>query len=282
MKRFILPLFLLHIVLIGLPFAHDRARSDTFLRVSDGAEIALAEVVNDLKGVRLVFVGERHDQKHHHEVQLSVIRAINEAGIPSAVGLEMFRKENQEALDRWVSGDVGEGEFERIYHENWNYPWGLYQNIFLYAQRHKIPLIGLNVPRHITRQVAQQGFSSLTAEQVGALPEVSCNVDRPYMEFIQRSFGEHPHGDMEFIYFCEAQIVWDTAMAWHLLSFLQTNPDSMVVVLAGNGHAWKRGIPEQIRRRSDIPYRVILPEDPERLKSKELSIDDLDYLWLGM
>jgi len=252
------------------------------LRISDGATITLAEVLPDLKNASLIFVGELHDQKEHHELQLAVIRGLKEVGIPVAVGLEMFRAESQESLDRWVEGETSEREFKQIYYDNWTSPWSLYQDIFLYARTQRIPMIGLNVPGEITRQVAQGGFSSLTPEQIGELPEVSCDVDTIYMEFIRRSFGQHPHGTTEFTYFCEAQIVWDTAMAWHLVRFLKENPEHSVVVLAGNGHSWKRGIPEQIRRQSSYAYRVILPEEPGRLERRSVSAGDLDYLWLKM
>ncbi|MCK7512360.1 MAG: ChaN family lipoprotein [Desulfobacterales bacterium] len=40
--------------------------------------------------------------------------------------------------------------------------------IFEYARAQRIPMIGLNVPREITRQVARGGFQSLTEAQRGA------------------------------------------------------------------------------------------------------------------
>lgn len=76
-------------------------------------------------------------------------------------------------------------------------------------------------------------------------------------------------------------MLWDSVMAWNLLRFLEANPEHKIVVLAGNGHAWKRGIPAQIRRRSSIPYRVILPEIPGRLERANVSLEDADYLWLA-
>jgi len=280
MRRFVLAFCVITAVAAGLSGSSFSLGSSAFLRISDKALLDLSEVLHDLKYASLVFVGELHDQKDHHELQLAVIRGLNEAGVPVAVGLEMFRAENQGHLDGWVQGGMSEHQFKQIYDDNWTSPWNLYRDIFLYARTHSLPMIGLNVPREITRQVAQGGFTSLTPEQIGELPEVSCDVDSTYMEFIRRSFGQHPHGNTEFTYFCEAQIVWDTAMAWYILKFLEANPKHAVVVLAGNGHAWKRGIPEQIRRRSRTTYRVILPEEPERLERENVSVDDLDYLWL--
>ncbi len=116
-------------------------------------------------------MGEHHSNKNHHEAQLDVIRTLKEAGIQVAIGLEMFRSDSQQALDRWIGGDIGEEKFQQIYYDNWNYPWSAYQMIFEYAREEKIPLIGLNVSRDITRQVSQQGFKSLTGAQKGKLSE---------------------------------------------------------------------------------------------------------------
>ncbi len=85
---------------------------------------------------------------------------------------------------------------------------------------------------------------------------------------------------MSFVYFCGAQIVWDAATAWNPLTCIRENPKTKVLVLAGNGHAWKRGIPEQIQRRSRATYCVALPEDPERLNRETATLEDTDFLWL--
>jgi uncharacterized iron-regulated protein len=277
LKGFFLCLLVVGSVLCTSACSGDNLR---LLRIADGTEISLAEIVGDLAGVRLVFVGELHDEKKHHDAQLAVIQALNAAAVPLAVGLEMFQHTDQEALDRWTNGAYTEKEFKGFYDRNWTIPWELYRPIFSYARDRRIPLIGLNVPSEITRQVARQGFQSLTQEQLGRLPEVACRVDPIYMDFIREVFGMHGHSDKQFTYFCEAQMVWDTAMAVHLLSYLEKNPAHTIVVLAGNGHAWKRGIPEQVRQRAKATYRVILPQIPERINAGEATVEDADYLWL--
>ncbi|MGE5312018.1 MAG: ChaN family lipoprotein, partial [Nitrospirota bacterium] len=214
--------------------------------------------------------------------QLEVIRRLHESGVPIAVGLEMFRRDTQEQLDRWVNGELDEKSFQKIYFDNWSLPWNLYRDIFVFARDHKIPLVGLNVPRDITRQIAREGFASLTPEQLGDMPAVSCVVDDAYAAFIRRSLGMHAHGDMNFTRFCEAQLFWDTAMAWNAIRFLKDHPSSTMVVIAGSGHAWKRGIPAQVTTRTPLPFRVILPEIPGRLERETVRLDDTDYLWLGI
>jgi uncharacterized iron-regulated protein len=282
MKRFPLPIILSLPLALLLFFCSHGSVSERILRVADGKVLSLPEIVEDLIQARLVFVGEFHTYQSHHHAQLETIRALKQADVSVAIGLEMFRRDSQPDLDRWVKGDLSEKEFEKIYYKNWNYPWPLYKDIFLYAREHKIPLVGLNVPPEVTKQVAREGFDSLTPEQRGDLPMVSCRVDPEYMAFIRRSLAMHGHGGLNFTRFCEAQLVWDTAMAWSLLGFLEKNPDATVVVIAGSGHSWKRGIPAQVSSRADVPLKVILPEISGRVDRKHTTLNEADYVWLGL
>lgn len=282
MKRFRLSLIVSLLIVLSLPvvLCSHAPSADRILRVSDGKILSLLDVVNDLKKSQLVFVGELHTSESHHKAQLQTIRALKEANAAVAIGFEMFRRDSQQDLDRWIMGELSEKEFETIYYKNWNYPWPLYKDIFLYAREHKIPMVGLNVPPEVTKQVAREGFASLTPKQRGDLPMVTCRVDPEYLAFIRRSLGMHGHGGMDFTKFCEAQLVWDTAMAWSLLRYLEKKPQATVVVVAGSGHSWKKGIPAQIRSRSELQFRVILPEIPGRIERGNISLAEADYVWL--
>ena len=243
-------------------------------------EILLADAIDDLKKNRIILVGEHHTNQNHHFGQLNVIQSLKEAGVQVAIGLEMFKSDNQQALDQWVSGNISEADFQKIYYGNWTYPWSAYRMIFEYAKKEKIPMIGLNVPRDITRQVSRRGFNSLTEEQKGKLADVSCRVDKEYMDYIKRAFGGHGHGELNFTYFCEAQLVWDSAMAINTLEYLKKNPDTTVVLLAGTGHVRKGAVPRQIRLRSEIPHAVILPKTEGIIDTHTVSIKDADYIML--
>ncbi len=245
-------------------------------------ELFMVQALSKLKENRLILVGEHHSNIQHHRAQLSVIQALKEAGLQVAIGLEMFRNDSQAALDQWISGDLDEKRFEKIFYENWRYPWPVYRMIFEYARDHRIPMIGLNVPREITRQVSREGFKSLSQYQKGQLAEVSCIVDQQYMNYIRNAFGGHAHGQLNFIYFCEAQLVWDSAMAVYSLDYLKRHPEAVVVILTGTGHAQKGAVPRQIRTRSNLPYAVILPEIPGRIDPETITSKDADYIILDL
>ena len=130
--------------------------------------------------------------------------------------------------------------------------------------------------------MAREGFNSLSKKERGVLPVVECNVGAEYMAFIKRAYGAHAHGQMNFDNFCEAQLVWDKVMAIHALRYLATHPDKVMIILTGTGHAWKRGIPDQIRQRSSLPYTVMLPEVPDAIEKSTISPEDADYLILSV
>jgi uncharacterized iron-regulated protein len=247
----------------------------------DSRRVTLADLIPDLLTRRIVIVGEQHTDESHHRAQLRVIQALVEAGARVAVGLEMFRQDSQGALDRWTAGDISQREFETIYYDNWNYPWAAYRTIFEYARAQKIPMIGLNVAPDITRQVARDGFQSLSEEQRGQLSDVACNIDEEYMHYIRSVYGAHAHGHMNFTFFCEAQMVWDSAMAVHALGYLKAHPDATVVILTGVGHAQKGAVPRQIRLRSPVPVAVFLPEVPGSIDPKTVDLQDADFLLMG-
>jgi uncharacterized iron-regulated protein len=250
------------------------------LRVADRRELKPTELLKEISGRDMVFVGEVHNRKSHHKAQLEIIKALHASGKKVAIGVEMFKKENQEALDKWVSGEIEEPEFSEIYHRNWGMPWGQYREIFVFARENRIPMLGLNVPRSVIRQVVKDGFASLTKEQLSGLPSgIECKVDSTYEEFIKDALGEHAE-EMSFKNFCEAQMVWDNAMAHNAIEYLDANPGSRLVILAGSGHSWKRGIPAQVKRLSRYSSSVILPES-DRVDVDKIDTKDADYIITG-
>lgn len=253
---------------------------DKLYSLAERKVLTFSEALSDLRSARIILIGESHDNKKHHDIQLEVIRRLHDAGVKVSIGLEMFRRDDQKVLDRWSGGLVEETELIKAYTDNWNAPWLLYADIFHYARNKRLPMVGLNVPREITRQVAEGGFSSLSEEQRKQLPPVSCAIDEEYKRFIMRALDMHGHHRMDFTNFCEAQMLWDTAMAWHAVETLKAHPDRLLLILAGSGHAWKPGIPRHIASFSDFKVRVILPEIEGKTDAATVTEQDADYLWV--
>ena len=269
------------LLIFGFFLASKALAHPHIMRVADRQEISFEEMMEDLRGVELVFVGELHDHPGHHQAQLEIIKGLQNTGTHPTIALEMFRKDSQKVLDQWVDGGISERRFLRHYEDNWSM-WPKYRDIFLFARDQRIRMVGLNIPRDITRQVATRGFSSLTRKQIQSLEGVSCNVDPAYQDYIRRAMGiHHNHGD-SFIRFCEAQLVWDHAMAKNLAEHLKGGLLRSVVILAGSGHSWKYGIPTQLKNYGEATFRVVLPEVRGRMDRNSVTRAEADYLWLDV
>ena len=246
--------------------------------LAESRELAEPEALARLAPARIVLVGEHHTEQAHHEVQLAVIQALHRSGRKVAIGLEMFRKDAQAELDHWVAGGLDEAAFKPIYLDNWNFGWPLYRPIFAYARQQRLPMVGLNLPREVTRQVALEGFDSLSASQKGALPPISCEVTPQYREFVREAYGFHAHGRMTFENFCQAQLLWDTAMALHAAQYLEQHPDTVLVLLAGGGHVHKMGIPAQLDTLGQAAHVVLWPQSGKTPEPDGVTVEEADYL----
>jgi uncharacterized iron-regulated protein len=279
-------LFQTMIVLFGiaLPGCRTEAMETIrFMNVRTEQPTTMDRVLPELAKADIVLLGEFHDQIRSHEVQLAIIQAMHESGVPVVVGLEMFQHKEQKALDRWVLGEASEEEFRADFERNWGFGWGLYRDIFLYCREKSIPMVGLNVPREITSQVAARGFESLSPEQLGQLPPISCTVDPKYRELLKGVLGAHGnvHGqNTGFENFCEAQVLWDTAMAYFAVQYLKSRPKRTMLLLCGAVHAWKPAIPAQVERMDRSRTQVVfMPRKPGSIAQETMTVEDADYLY---
>jgi uncharacterized iron-regulated protein len=271
---------ILLLVALGLALPALSTAHPHILDVDKKVEISTETLLDDLKSVQVVFVGELHDHVGHHRAQLAIIDALDDnPEQPLAIGLEMFRRDSQEDLDVWTANKMPLLQFLEIYNDNWSM-WPEYSDIFLHARNEEVKMLGLNIPRQLTSKVAKSGFKSLSSNERLLLGNVQCEVDSTYGKYIRQAMGGYGGHGEQYLFFCEAQLLWDTVMARNLIDFLKDNPDYRVVVLAGSGHSWKFGIPRQLAEQADISYRVILPEMPDRVDRSRFSDDVADYLWL--
>jgi uncharacterized iron-regulated protein len=68
-------------------------------------------------------------------------------------------------------------------------------------------------------------------------------------------------------------------MAKHLAGYLAKNRGRTAIVLTGSAHAWRRGIPAQLRQTApDLLSKVVLPFIADKIKKDSITIADADYV----
>jgi len=247
------------------------------MRVENREVIDVKTMIGELRGSPLVFVGERHDASSHHELQLDILKAIKAEGKPLAIGMEMFEDSSQRALDAWSAGKVPENAFRKVFAWNWrNMPWGLYRDIMIFARDNSVPIVALNAPREVVQSVAKKGFPSLTPEQLKLLPPgIDAEVTDAYLQFMMSFYPMHGRSGEAFRNISEAQMLRNRVMARRIGDYLQLHPETVMVVIAGGGHARaKGGIPAELGK---LPYKIVLPPIPA-LDADTVTGGDADYL----
>lgn len=274
------------VVLFVAPIACSASRSPSVISQTATATPSQSEQLQTLLAADVVYLGERHDSVADHAAQLDIIRALHQKRPDIAIAFEMFQRPFQPVLDRYLAEEISEAELveQTEYLERWGFPWEYYAPIVRFAQENQLPLLALNAPGETVRQVAREGLTSLTEEDLRYLPPLT-EIDTSntsYQSFVAAAFGAHgSHGDFNFDNFFAAQVVWDETMAEAISEFKQTSPDTLVVVLAGNAHVmYGYGIPDRVARRlgDSLEQTKVLLNFPEELldgASEEIA----DVLW---
>jgi uncharacterized iron-regulated protein len=247
--------------------------------------VPLEQALDDLMSSKVVYVAESHNNPHHHAVQGAVVAHLWRRDRSLAIGMEMFQRPFQAALDAYLSGAEEKELLEKSeYEERWGYDFALYRPIAELARAHQIPIRALNAASELTKKVSKKGLASLSDEELKQLPELDLS-SKAHREMVHRAFDGHGMDESRFEHFYAAQVIWDETMADEVArSLSEEDGPKRMVVLAGSGHIrFGFGIPNRAARRGAKPYRVVVPV---MLGDDEPPIEELledppgDYLWV--
>ena len=264
---------------------HSEPKVGEIVHLPTGGLVSHEEMMAVAGDARIVYIGETHDNPASHRLELEVLKSLAEIHPKrQALGMEMFARSQQPALDRWVAGKLGEKEFlrESRWFENWKMDFAYYRDLLNFARDHKIPIIALNAEKTLVDAVRITPVDQLSAADQARLPELDMND--PYQRaMVTAFFSDHIHGKMELDGFIRAQTVWDETMAESVARYLASpaGREMHLLVIAGGNHVnYGFGIPRRAFRRFPASYIMIggqeisIPED----KKKEMMNVNLPIL----
>ncbi len=217
-------------------------------------------VMNAVSTTPVIFIGERHTYYGDHLAELNAIMDLHGMGRKFAIGMEMFQRPFQKPINDFIAGKISERRFlkETQYFQRWGFNYDLYRPILEYARANGIPVIALNVRRGIENKVAEGGFEALSPSEKKEIPKSMDMSNERYRKELEKIYAVHPKG-VTFRHFYQAQILWDETMAQSVARYLEKNPGSQMIVLAGEGHIeYGYGIPERFFRRTGKRYVTII------------------------
>jgi len=251
------------------------------LHIPSGYYVNEAQMLSVATDSRIVYVGETHDNPASHRLELTLLQAMADrypGGV--ALGMEMFTPAQQEALDRWVSGELSEKEFlkESRWQELWQMDFEYYRALLDFARERHLPVIGLNAEKSLVKALARKEVAELGDEERRDLPEL--DLTDPYQgALVSAIYGGHDQGNSHLDGFLRVQTLWDETMAENIARYLESPQGEsrrLVVVAGGNHIRYGFGIPRRVFRRLPASYALVGSKELVISKEKEDRLMDVD------
>ncbi len=219
-----------------------------------------AEILSRAASQQVVLLGEHHDNRDHHRWQLQVMAGLYARRPDMVLGFEMFPRDKQPVLDRWVAGELTEQAFLTAtdWENTWHFDADLYLPLFHFARINRIPMLALNVNRSLLAQVRDEGWAGVPASRRDGITDPA-PAQREYLELLAASFISHrtpdhsasrdmrPEEKRAFQRFVEGQQLWDRAMAHSIAAALSADQPPLLVAMIGTGHMLRGfGVPHQL------------------------------------
>ena len=206
-----------------------------------GKAESFGKMIHKLAKYDIVLMGEYHNNSMAHWLELQVAKQLYATvGNKMIVGAEMYERDNQNALNRFLSNQIDDkklGEEARL----WKNHTTDYLPVLLFAKDKNLPVIATNIPRKYASEVAKKGIDSLIlnpTEQswVVKLPfEVS--LETPGYQEMFKMMGDH--AGSKAMNFVAAQAIKDATMAESILQHWQ--PEKLFFHFHGDFHSKQFG-----------------------------------------
>lgn len=159
--------------------------------------IDFESLASRLAGADLVFIGEQHDDPATHRMELAILEGVARRRDSVVLALEMFERDVQPLLDRYLAGSATETELLKD-----GRPWKNYQADYRplveLARARGWPVVASNVPRPLALLVARAGLPGLDTLSPGTRPqradELRCPEDRYFDRFAKEMGDMSAHG----------------------------------------------------------------------------------------
>jgi uncharacterized iron-regulated protein len=239
----------------------------------------------DLAKADVVFVGEEHDDRATHRLELAILEGLARRRGSIIVAMEMFERDTQAAVDDYLAGRIDESEFLKISRPWPNYATD-YRPLVEFARMKGWHVIAGNVPRKYASQVARGGTSVLDtlpqAERDFVAVEISAPKDDYFKRFAE-AMSAHPIGtggnkseaeEREMTErFYLAQCVKDATMAESIARAYDSSmePKPLIVHFNGAFHSdYRLGTAARVRTRlKKVRVAVVSIVPQEQLDSIE-------------
>jgi uncharacterized iron-regulated protein len=215
---------------------------------ADGDSAAQAgAVASRTREAEVIYLGEQHDNPHHHLHQRQILEAMLAAGARPALAFEMLDMGQQGTVDRAVSERLGpQALADRLHWTARGWPdFEMYWPLFDLAERYGLDVVAADLDPAVARRIAREGLATAGAIRSSLasllLPDASreAAIARTIRDAHCNLLPESQLPSM-----VEAWHARNVTMARRISQALERH--RQVVVIVGDGHQEPGGLPSQV------------------------------------
>jgi uncharacterized iron-regulated protein len=150
-----------------------------------GAFIDFESMVAALVKADVVLVGEQHDDPNTHRLEYALVSGLKRRHIAPTVSLEMFERDVQEVIDRYLSGAITEEQLLKDAR-----PWPRYatdyRSLVELAKAEGWPVVAANLPRRFASEIAKTGEGGIGKLSIADRALVARDLQCPHDAYFDR------------------------------------------------------------------------------------------------
>ncbi|QOY55811.1 ChaN family lipoprotein [Candidatus Sulfurimonas marisnigri] len=232
------------------------------------------EFIETLESYKVIFIGDHHSSKKHHENVADIIYSLSKKGYRIHLANEWFTPEDNNILDKYANGSLNDEEFTKKI--NWKtrkyFQFDLFSPIYHAVIDTKGKLYGINLSKKQRKLISTVNTTGMNRNEKIFFNTLDVDV-LVHKTFLSPFFshchkaknGESNQECINRMY--SVQVAWDTKMAKESAKLandvLRTNRDKLIV-FAGEMHLINNiGVNLRFARESKIPFVTLLPQRKE-------------------
>ncbi len=220
--------FIAIIVLVVFQFNALTAQDKPAYRIfnKSGKHVKYKKLLKKARKADVILFGEFHNNPVVHWLELELSKDLGDKE-KLVMGFEMLERDNQEAVNRYLAGEIDQKGLDTLARLWSNYKTD-YKPLVDYAKEKKFPVVAGNIPRRYAAMVFRKGFKALDSlpenekKWIAALP-IAYDPDLPaYKAMTKMDHVNHMPPEMKEN-MPKAQAIKDATMAESILKNLKKN-----------------------------------------------------------
>jgi uncharacterized iron-regulated protein len=232
-----------------------------------GKKTEFGKILKAAEKADVILFGEFHNNPIAHWLQYELTSGMVQKR-QLILGAEMFETDNQDALNRYLSGEIDQKGLDTLA-RLWNNYKTDYKPLVEIAKANNLTFVAANIPRKYASKVFREGLESLETlpdsekQWIAPLP-IAYDPELPGYKNMLTMMGEHASDN-----FPKAQAIKDATMAHHILKYYL--PGHLFIHYNGAYHSDNyEGILWYLKReRPDLKYLTISTVSQKDLRKLE-------------